>query len=66
MVKEQQATGWGTSDDADGFGATGEDLLGGLFLGEWVRLPVLLIGAFIAVDSNEAPGDRQLLKLFQE
>ena len=63
VIKEQQAIGDGAGDDTNGFGTPCLHFDGSLLLGERVRLPVLLVRAFIAVDRNKSPGDRKILEL---
>ena len=63
LIKEQQATGWRAGDHANGLGTSGSDFSRGLILGERVCLPVVLVGAFIAVHGNKSPGVRELLEL---
>jgi len=65
VIKEEQATGGWSSDNAYGFGAAGGDLGGGLIFGKGVVLPAGLVRALEAIDSNQAPGVRELLELFE-
>jgi hypothetical protein len=55
MIDEQEATGLGASDDADGNGPTCFDLSGELLLVEWVLLPLGLIGTFAVSYGDEGP-----------
>ena len=63
VIQEQQAARWGACDHANGLGAAGCDFCGRLLMGQRVGLPLFLVGAFVAIDRNEAPGGGKLLEL---
>jgi hypothetical protein len=52
VIDEQQATGLGTSDHANGYGTAGLDLSAELLLVEGMLLPLGLVGALVVADCN--------------
>ena len=55
MIDEEEPTGLGASDNADGDGAACGYFSGELLLSEWVLLPLRLIGAFAVTYGYKAP-----------
>jgi len=63
VINEEEATGDRTSDDTNGFSATGGDFGSGLRFGEGMILPAGLVGPFVVITDNKPPGVRELLEL---
>jgi len=66
MIHEEEATGGGAALDANGMGTAGCDLLGELVFVEGCLLPVFLIGALAAVNSNKGPVIWESMELLKE
>ena len=63
VVNKQKATGLWASDNANGYGTTGENLDLELIFGEGILLPFGLIWTFVIADCDERPGIRKAIKL---
>jgi hypothetical protein len=55
VIDEEEATGLGSSDDANGYGTTCGDLSRELLAGDWMLLPLRLVGPLVVADGYQGP-----------